>query len=224
MNVEQSIKTAPDRPRAGGRPLWPVPAVALIALVVVWFFAYTLPKYVPRLFDPHIAAVRSLHGGLGMLAVVTAVVQIWPGMRRRYPVLHRWNGRVYVFGGVVPGALMLFGALFAIGRPDSTASFFWGVVWLWTTARAWRAVRRRRYAEHRRWMAYSVAITLVAVTNAGLVVVSPHLTWLVGQAVLLDTLDWLPWVVHLLVAHWFVTRYDAVPHPAPSRRSARAPS
>ncbi|MFD0692217.1 DUF2306 domain-containing protein [Actinomadura fibrosa] len=197
--------------------------MAVVVLWVLWFLAYTLPKYVPRLFDPQIAAVRSLHGGAGILALVGAVPQMWPGLRDRHPAFHRWNGRVYVFGGVLPGSLMLFGTLFAIGRPDTTASFFWGVVWLSTTAAAWRAIRRRRYAEHRRWMAYSVAITLVAATNAGLVVASPRLTWLVSTPVLLDTLDWLPWVLHLLIAHWLVTRRPAAPRPAGRRRVSRSP-
>jgi hypothetical protein len=189
--------------------------VALIALGVAAFLLYIMPQFVPRVFDPRIAPVRIIHGASGILAIVCAVLQIWPGMRRRYPAFHRWNGRVYVFGGVLVSSLLLVAALFAIGEPANTASFFWAMVWLGVTALAWRAVRGRRYAEHRRWMAYSVAITLVAATNAGLVVIAEPLAPLISPAVLLDTLDWLPWVAHLAVAHWFVTRYPA---PVPARR------
>ncbi|WP_205624543.1 DUF2306 domain-containing protein [Actinomadura flavalba] len=206
----------PNRHGRLGRPVHGA-AVAGIVVACVWFLSYTLPLYIPRIFDPEIAAVRIAHGGSGILALFTAVVQILPGVRRRFPRVHRWNGRVYVFAGVIPSGLLLFGALFAIGNPAATASFFWGSVWIWVTVIAWRAVRNRDYARHRRWMAYSIAITLVAATNAIIAVNSGRVPF-VSQAVMLDTLDWLPWVAHLAVAHWYVTRFTSVPYPAKRRR------
>lgn len=218
MVQAQSTATAPAPLRSS--PLWQPLGVVLIAIGTVWFLSFTLPLFIPRFFDPTIAPVRVLHGGFGILALITAVLQIWPGIRRRFPRFHRWNGRVYLFGGVLPSALLLVAVLFTLRNPENTADFFWGMVWLGTSAIAWRAARRREYARHRQWMAYSVAITLVAVTNAALVVLSPHITWLVSPAVVFDSLHWFPWVTHLAIAHWLVKRYSAVPYPA--RRSTIA--
>jgi len=131
---------------------WPVVGVLLITAAVILHLHLLLPHFLPEFFDPTVPAVRVLHGSFGIVAVLTALVQIWPGMRRRLPRLHRWNGRVYVFAGVLPCSIMLVGLLFAIGKPTNTASFFWGVVWLTTTAIAWRAARRGQFARHRQWM------------------------------------------------------------------------
>ncbi|GIF07019.1 DUF2306 domain-containing protein [Actinoplanes siamensis] len=221
MVQAQSTATASAPLRSS--PLWQPLAVVLIAISTVWFLSFTLPLFIPRFFDPAIAPVRVLHGGFGILALITAVLQIWPGVRRRYPRFHRWNGRVYLFGGVLPGSLLLVAVLFALRNPANTADFFWSMVWLGTSAVAWRAARRREYMKHRQWMAYSVAITLVAVSNAALVVVAPHIAWLVSPAVVYDSLHWFPWVTHLAIAHWIVKHSSAVPYPA-RRRATEVPA
>ncbi|UOZ06698.1 DUF2306 domain-containing protein [Amycolatopsis sp. WQ 127309] len=178
----------------------------LLAAGVVLHLSFMLPHFLPEFVDPAVPAVRVLHGSFGILAVLTAFVQLWPGLRRRWPRLHRWSGRAYVFAGVLPCSVMLAGLLFAIGNPANTASFFWGTVWAVTTAIAWRAARRGQFDKHRQWMSYSVALTLVVTTSAGLVVAAPLLAPLVSPALVVDSIDWLPWVLHLAVAHWFVVR------------------
>lgn len=185
---------------------WPVVGVLLITAGALLHLSYMLPHFLPQFYDPAVPAVRVLHGSFGIVAMVTALVQLWPGLRRRWPRVHRWVGRVYVVGGVVPCSVMLVGLLFAIGEPTNTADFFWGVVWLTATAVAWRAARRGEFAEHRQWMSYSVALTLVVTTNAGLFIAATYLAPLINPAVVHDSLNWLTWVLHLGVAHWYVVR------------------
>lgn len=185
---------------------WPVVGVLLITAGALLHLSYMLPHFLPQFFDPAVPAVRVLHGAFGIVAMVTALLQLWPGLRRRWPLLHRWTGRVYVFAGVLPCSVLLVGLLFAIGEPTNTTDFFWGMVWLTVTVVAWRAARRGRYTEHRQWMAYSVALTLVVSTNAGLYLAALHLAPLINPAIIHDSLNWLTWVLHLAVAHWYVAR------------------
>jgi hypothetical protein len=185
---------------------WPVVGAFLITAGAVLHLSVMLPHFMPRFVDPNVAIVRVLHGSFGVLTMVTALVQLWPGMRRRFPRLHRWNGRVYVFGGVLPCSILLVGVLFSIGEPTNTAQFFWGMVWLAATAVGWRAGRRRHFAKHRQWMSYSIALTLVIPMNAGVVMATPYVAPLVSPAVVFDSLQWLTWVLHLAVAHWYVSR------------------
>jgi uncharacterized membrane protein len=214
MPMDQQQKP-PQPTRLPRRPAhrvwsWPVVGVLLVTAGALLHLSYLLPHFLPQFFDPAVPAVRLLHGASGIVAMVTALVQLWPGLRRRWPHVHRWNGRVYVFAGVLPSTTMLVGLLFAIGEPTTTADFFWGMAWLTVTAIAWRAARRGQFAKHRQWMSYSVALTLVVSTNAGLYVLAPHLAPLVSPAVVHDSLDWLTWVLHLAVAHWLVVRGRSV--------------
>jgi hypothetical protein len=208
MSTEQQPLPLTRFPRPPARRVWswPVVGVLLVAAGAMLHLSYMLPHFLPQFFDPAVPAVRVLHGSFGILAMVTALVQIVPGLRRRWPLLHRWAGRVYVFAGVLPCSIMLVGLLFAIGEPTNTVDFFWGVVWFTATAIAWRAARQGRHAQHRQWMAYSVALTLVVSTNAGLYIAALHLAPVINPAVVHDSLNWLTWVLHLGVAHWFVAR------------------
>lgn len=84
---------------------WRRPWVGPLGLVVVAFLAYSLPPYLA--FDPARSRVPSTfpahylflvgHVVFGSVAMVTAALQIWPWIRRKYPVLHRCSGRAYVF-------------------------------------------------------------------------------------------------------------------------------
>ncbi len=200
------LPTGPPRRTTPRLWSWPVAGVLLIAAAAVLHLSYMLPHFVPQFFDPAVPVVRVLHGVCGILAMVTAIAQMWPGARQRWPRLHRWAGRVYVFAGVLPCAVFLVGLLFAMGQPANTASFFWGVVWGVTTVIAWQAARRGQFAKHRQWMAYSIALTLVVTTSAGLIVATPFLASVISPALLFDALDWLPWMLNLAVAHWYVVR------------------
>jgi hypothetical protein len=70
--------------------------------------------------------------------------------------------------------------------------------WLGTTLVAWRAVRQRRYAAHRRWMIRSFALALSAVTL--------RLALLVPMQLQLDFMpvyrmtSWASWILNLLLA------------------------
>jgi len=216
VDVQETLPAAPMRQpsAAPGAHRWQAVAIVLVAVGVFLFLSYTIPLFIPRFFDPTVQPVRWLHGGLGIIAMVTAVVQILPGVRRRFPLFHRWNGRVYVFVGVLPSAVLLVAVLFVVRDPTNSILIFWDGVWIATTLLAWRAARRRRYLEHRRWMIYSIAVTLAAATNGGLVIIAPYIAWLVAPPVLYDSLHWFPWILHLSVAHWIVTRYTAIPYPA----------
>src|SRR5258708_2619891 len=77
---------------------WLTPA---LAVVVVAFFAYSLPPYftggtgVPATFALHYPLLVA-HVMFASVAMGTAVAQIWPGLRARRPALHRRVGRAYV--------------------------------------------------------------------------------------------------------------------------------
>ena len=73
----------------------------VLSVVVVAFLAFSLPPYftghtrVPATFALHYPLLVG-HVMFAAVAMVLAVVQIWPGLRARRPTLHRRCGRVYV--------------------------------------------------------------------------------------------------------------------------------
>ena len=106
------------------------------------------------------------HVMFASVAMVCAVAQIWPGLRRRHPALHRRVGRVYVFTAI-PAAVcaMVIGAATPFGPILAVSNVLLASLWLWFTINGYLAGRERRFASHRRHMIRSATLALSIITN-----------------------------------------------------------
>ncbi len=202
-----------------------------LALVAVGFVIYAVPPYLG--LDPARARLQPMpdspvfypllvtHIFLGSVALLTACLQVWPWLRRRRPQVHRWSGRIYV-AVTVPAALcvIVIAPMTLYGPNQRVANTMLGLLWLITTLAGYRAVRQRRFADHRAWMLRSVALAFSIVANRfwlvaifvvfipeiyqGAEISSAQLDQAVGLA------SWLSWVVNLLAVEWWLHRRPCV--------------
>jgi uncharacterized membrane protein len=107
-----------------------------------------------------------VHVFTSLPALLAGFTQFAPRLLRRWPGLHRWMGRMYVFTVcLVSGPASLVMAFYANGGWSSRVAFsILAVCWIATTAMGWLTARRRDWAAHRRWMMRSYALTLSAIT------------------------------------------------------------
>ncbi|MBF6049146.1 DUF2306 domain-containing protein [Streptomyces sp. NRRL B-1677] len=207
-----------QRPAVGAeRPWWKkyYPWYAVVGGTVLFNLLYSFPRYfttdsqasrspLDTDFHPHFAFLIA-HVVTGNLALVTMMLQAWPHLRRTRPEVHRWSGRVYVFGAVIPTTLIVLFVLVP-HRPNqgSTGLACSAVLWLGTTLYAWRKARLHRYAEHRRWMIYSFSLALF--TTYGRVVAEMILNWglRVNTEVLVEGTSWGAWIINLLIAQAYL--------------------
>src|SRR6201990_2858112 len=155
---------------ASSRPQskWLAPA---LAAVVVAFLAYSLPPYfargtrVPATFALHYPLLVA-HVMFASVAMVTAVPQIWPGLRARRPALHRRIGRLYVYTAI-PAAVcaMVIGAATPFGPFLAVSNVFLASLWLWFTINGYLAARQRRFAQHRRHIVRSATLAFSIIPN-----------------------------------------------------------
>lgn len=110
--------------------------------------------------------VRALiHMLIAPIALFIGPLQFLPGLRARHPRLHRYSGRVYVAACLIAGVAGLFTALHASGGPLAGIGFATlALLWIVTTAWAWRAAVIRNIGLHRLLMRFSYAMTFGAVT------------------------------------------------------------
>ncbi|MFD9962122.1 DUF2306 domain-containing protein [Amycolatopsis sp. NPDC058986] len=161
---------AETTPRA--KRWWRRPWVGPLAVLVVAFLAYSLPPYLAM--DPARSRVPAPEGFaahywflvahvlFGTVAIVGVLLQIWPWFRRKHPVGHRRVGRIYVFAGAIPSALMAgtIGAMSPFGPATSTLDVIAASLWFGFTVAGWKAARERRFGEHRKWMIRSFAMAM----------------------------------------------------------------
>lgn len=218
-------RTAGTRRSGGGRfRPW---LVVLTAVVILWLGIFVLPIYIT--LDPSRSPIGLLEGSQlhypivivhvagGLLAMLGGCFQVWPWLRQTHPRVHRMVGRIYI-GSVfaaAPAALALVvlgalrdGPLFdTYFKAFSVGSTVWAILWLFTAARGLYLIRRRRIAEHRRMMVYSFALTL-AILHSRIVVIMASTEAIPGVNffAFYEVMGWLPWIAHLLVAHWWLNR------------------
>ncbi|WP_319445685.1 MULTISPECIES: DUF2306 domain-containing protein [unclassified Mycobacterium] len=206
---------------------------AVLLFVVTAFLVLSLPPYltvdparsrVPSTFGLHYPLLIA-HIALATVAIVTALVQSSPGVRARWPRVHRRAGRVYVLAALLAAAFgMVIGAATPFGSILAVSNVVLAALWLWFTVNGYVAARRRRFAAHRRHMLRSVTLAFSIITNR---IWSPIL-YLALQS-LRDTVfggdeqrfiwlvaglsGWLGWTVPLVAVSWWLTRR---PHVSPS--------
>jgi hypothetical protein len=209
------------RPRA----TWLTP---VLAVIVAAFLLFSLPPYftggtrVPATFAWHYPLLVA-HVMLGSVAMLSAVVQIWPRLRSRHPALHRRTGRVYV-AAAIPAATfaMVIGAATPFGPLLAVSNVLLGAVWLWFTINGFVAARQRRFVDHRRHMVRSATVALSTIANRVwtpvlFITLQPlqdsvfggneeHYLWLVAGLG-----AWLGWTIPLATVQWWLTRKRGVP-------------
>lgn len=225
LNTESERDGGPEagtqpRHRTGSRqPSRLASTVSFLALVavIVAFLAYVLPPYVG--LDPSQAVIvlregSALHYPLlighiatGTVAMLTLCLQVWPWLRRRHLALHRFSGRVYVFVGVLPSAVMSLAIMPLMpGWGGQIGVTMHAVLWLLTTFMGFLAARGRRYEAHRRWMLYSFALTMgIAWGLAGRIILP--LVWPdIEVGYIFEVARWGGWVLNLVLVQWWLDR------------------
>ncbi len=154
------------------------------------------PLGVPWLFI-HIAG--------SVTALVLGSLQFLPALRRGASPPHRWIGRVYVMACLVGGGAGLILAAGSSAGPIASAGFgSLAVLWIAANLLGWRAAVQGRFAEHRRWMIRSWALTLAAVTlrlylPLVMILDLPFVPWY-------RAISFLAWVPNLLAAELWLRR------------------
>lgn len=199
---------------------------AALLFVVAAFLVFSLSPYltvdparsrVPSTFGLHYPLLI-VHITVATVAMVMALVQIWPGVRARWPRVHRGAGRVYV-AAVLPAAAigMVIGAATPFGPILATGNVALAALWLWFTVNGYLAARRRHFTDHRRHMLRSVTLAFSVITNRIwnpilYITLQPlrdsvfggdeeRFIWLVA-----GLSGWLGWTIPLLAVQWWLTR------------------
>jgi uncharacterized membrane protein len=191
--------------------------MVLIVGAVAAFLIDSLPPYLtlnPKeariILNPHFPAHYAVllgHIAFGTIAMLTVCLQVWPWLRRNHPRIHRTSGRVYVFAGAVPCALLAL----VLDR----VTFQWeanfgitmqGLLLLGTTVAGYVAARRGNYASHRRWMLYSFAVLTSTISGKAAVVLWEHLPVLdrPNPDYVLEFARWFNWMINIVIVQWWI--------------------
>jgi uncharacterized membrane protein YozB (DUF420 family) len=230
--LTRTISRTDDQVNPARTPLLRRPWVVPLALLTVIFIGYAVPPYLSldraqarnQPMPPYASYYPLLvtHIYLGSVALLAACLQVWPWLRRFHPDIHRWSGRSYA-AAVLPASIcvMIIAPLGQFGASQRVANTMLALLWFGTTLAGFRAIRQRRYVDHRKWMLRSVALAFSIVANrfwiavafavfvpeifTGAEVDQADISQAIGAA------NWMSWVVNLLIIEWWLQRRPGIP-------------
>lgn len=138
---------------------------------------------------------------LALPVLIGAPLQFSQRLRKARPSFHRNLGRVYVICATGVGLTALYlGATIEI-EGSRLPIVLLGFLFVFFTLAAWRCAVRRDFDAHRRFMirSYGLALVLVWLRLMGDVPPDMMFFYIEDQAVRDTTLEWMSWVVPLLI-------------------------
>ena len=144
-----------------------------------------------------------IHVAGAATSLLLGPLQFIPGIRNRFPVVHRLTGRIYVASCLVGGVAGFVLALGAATGPISTAGFgLLAILWVTSTGLAWRRAVEGNFTAHRAWMIRSFALTFAAVTLRLYLPVAMSMQFKFIDAY--RAISFLCWVPNLLLAELYL--------------------
>jgi len=141
------------------------------------------------------------HLGLGAIALMIGPFQFLEKFRQAQPWLHRWSGWFYVFSCLASGLAAISLAFHSSQGLVAQAGFVvLGGLWIATTTSAFLMARSRDFAQHKRWMIRSYALTYAAVSLR--IILPAELALGVPFDTAYSIVAWACWVPNLLIAEW----------------------
>ena len=211
---DHTDRTTPERAPAR-KPFWRRPPLLPLAVAAVFYIYLQTTTFVrfpedqaplqPHEGFPLYFPLLLLHITGATLAMLTMVLQVWPWLLRRHPKVHRVAGRVYVVSALVAGSVGLVIVWWA-PQPGKLGALCQTLFWLATTAAAYRAVRRKEYEKHRRFMLYSFAIISSNMVAPYIAIALGLLGITVDPVYLLEGSRWITWVGALMTVQWWLYR------------------
>ncbi|MEX0359793.1 MAG: DUF2306 domain-containing protein, partial [Allomuricauda sp.] len=145
------------------------------------------------------------HITFGGIALLTGWSQFSKKLRARKLKLHRNLGKIYVISALISGVCAVYIGFYATGGWITSLGFIGlGLVWLYTTFKAYLAVRAKDLGLHQGMMIYSYAACFAAVT---LRIWLPLLTLAFGEFLIAyKIVAWLCWVPNIFFAYFWVRK------------------
>ncbi len=144
-----------------------------------------------------------MHISFGGLALLVGWLQFNKRLREKYRVVHRTIGKIYVLSVWLSALGVGYIGFFAEGGIIAFLGFMiGGLIWSYTTTQGYLTIRNGKVKEHQKFMIYSYAACVGAVT---LRIWLPLLVSTTNNFILsYQIVSWMAWAPNLVVAHFII--------------------
>ncbi|MDR6843445.1 DUF2306 domain-containing protein [Flavobacterium granuli] len=147
-----------------------------------------------------------IHIILGGVALLIGWTQFSSKIRKWNLTLHKQIGKIYLASVILSSITGIYIAFFATGGFVCSLGFIClGIIWFYTTLKAYLYIKDKQIEQHQKMMVYSYAACFAAVT---LRIWLPLLTMIYGDFVKAYIMvAWLCWIPNLIFASLITRRF-----------------
>jgi uncharacterized membrane protein len=142
---------------------------------------------------------------LGGISLLVGWTQFSSKIRIRNLTLHKKIGKIYIISVILSSIAGIYIGFFATGGLVCVLGFIClGIIWFYTTLKAYLYIKKKQIEQHQKMMIYSYAACFAAVT---LRIWLPILTLIYDDSVKAYVIvAWLCWIPNLIVARLITRR------------------
>jgi uncharacterized membrane protein len=202
----------------GGAIAWGL--LTLFAIGIALFFAAPYATFNAAVSRIHLNPVvplhftmLALHAVTGGVALLVGPFQFLPRFRTRFPAIHRIIGRIYMICIVIGSILAGYSAIVSTSGFVAQVGFLLlAIIWFYSIAQAYIAIRQGHIQLHRIWMIRNYALKTAAIflriwLGVGVAYLamthSLHSANVASTPVYISS-AWISWIVPLIFAEWFI--------------------
>ncbi len=158
----------------------------------------------------HWLASFYLHVYTGALVLFAGFTQFSGYILRRYPKLHKWAGRIYVYNVLfLTGPAAFIMSFYANGGLIGIIAFvLLSMLWWGTTMYAIIAIKKGNMQKHKNYMLRSYALALSAITLRIVKVILAKTTHL-PPITMYQIISWAGWLINVIIVEWYIYRTNA---------------
>lgn len=154
---------------------------------------------------PEYLTIFHIHVYTSIFVLVAGFIALF--FNKSLKKIHRWSGRVYVILTLVFSSISgIYMAFFANGGIPAKISFvILGLLWFYSTYRAYQEVRNRNIMNHRHWMWRSYTLCFSAVTLRLWKVILVYL-FHPNPMDVYQVIAWLGWIPNILFVEYLILK------------------
>ena len=153
-----------------------------------------------------------MHVITASIALLTGPFQFWKWLRNKHRNIHRLLGRIYMFGGIFPGAVsgIIIAQGTVAGWTGALGFSLMAILWFTTGSMALYAILNKDIQTHRRWMIRNFGLTMAAVTLRLWIpiLIIVQVAFGIDPEQGFDTayqlVPWLSWIPNLIIAEMII--------------------
>jgi uncharacterized membrane protein len=175
-----------------------------------YFEGYVPENFKKGFFESKIWFIGHIAGASASLLL--GPLQFWNRIRTRYMKYHRVAGKIFIIGSLIAAVCAFRINLMYDCKPCRISLGILSIIWLFSTAAAWWAIKNKNIKAHRQFMvrSYTAALAFVFIRLFAIIGYQKLFPFLDNLSDRRVTAEWLCWVIPFIAIETYMVLWPSL--------------